>query len=289
MTVLWASLVSIVVSAIVSGCVTYYFKKREIRFGLLAAYEHEQQREIRALIGRYHGRLLRTTFSLHGRMQNLYRNQDRGWLEIGGDFGRCGYYFESMVYRYLSVFALVRQFELEAIYLDARLARPEDFTFMNYLSALSLCATQVELFGELPYDVSHCTDHFYADSLRSWAESMCSDGELQSFDAFRQRIPLDSAALSALLAFFDGLRRGEGRLRWDRLVALDLVLMAFINRFGYPTQQSSVEEFKRACNQIEHQDVLTGLVRLLRTAGLDQDEEAKCIVHAVDASVRFSA
>jgi hypothetical protein len=37
------------------------------------------------------------------------------------------------------------------------------------------------------------------------------------------------------LRFFDGLRADEPRLRWDRLVALHLLVIAFRSAIGYET------------------------------------------------------
>lgn len=42
---------------------------------------------------------------------------------------------------------------------------------------------------------------------------------------------------SSLSEFFNGMNRLEDRLRWDRIVVLHLILIAFINTIGYDFQK----------------------------------------------------
>lgn len=50
--------------------------------------------------------------------------------------------------------------------------------------------------------------------------------------------------LEAVLRFFDGLDPDdERRLRWDRVAAFQLVLMAFIETFGYEVHRTEPKWF----------------------------------------------
>jgi hypothetical protein len=53
-----------------------------------------------------------------------------------------------------------------------------------------------------------------------------------SLDEFRDLIGTEQA-LDSVLDFFNNLQAEEDRYRWDRLVALHLVVLAFIDDFGY--------------------------------------------------------
>jgi len=129
---LWATLVSVIVSAAVS----YYFRKREARHKLAVEYEYEQRKKLRDIIGRYHGRLLQACNSLNYRFWNLYANADAKWLGAEGGHANPGYYLLSFVHRFLAVFSFIRQFENEATYIDTRIAEKKDFIFLNYLEAI---------------------------------------------------------------------------------------------------------------------------------------------------------
>jgi hypothetical protein len=274
-TLLWAA----VVSAIVSAAVSYFFRKRETRHRLQTEYEYEQRKKLRDLIGRYHGRLLQAANSLNYRFWNLYANADGGWLDVGGDVRNGGYYFTSFVHRFLSVAVRIRQFENESIFVDARIAEKKDFTFLSYLAALQWVLTDVSLFTGVDYDTNHQRDHFFSDNFRLYCDTCLTDGEFPSYQAFCERIKTDRS-LDPVLRFFADLRRNEDRLRWDRLVAFHLLLMAFINTFGYETQHTSEAKFAQVAQNFRHPRIFDNLVHWLPRHGLGSNREARLITHA---------
>lgn len=265
---------TVVISGAVSAAITYYFKRRETRHKLEAEYEYEQRKKLRNLIGGYHGRLLNAAVSVSRRFWNLYANVDEGWLNVNGSYGAGHYYFHSCVYRFMNVASLIRQFEREAVFLDARIAEKRDFVFLQYLSALRWCVTDVDLFKGLTYDRFDETDHFFADTFRYYCDWCINDkGNFMEFPEFVRRLqkhhPLDP-----VLGFFDGLSRREDRLRWDRLVAYHLILVAFINKFGYEEQRTSQAQFVEIALQMRNREVIRNLVDWLPRHGLVNDAEA---------------
>jgi hypothetical protein len=272
---LWATLVS----AVVSGAVSYYFRRREARHKLAVEYEYEQRKKLRDLIGRYHGRLLQACNSLSYRFWNLYENADAAWLNGDGDYKHPGYYLLSLVHRFLAVFSITRQFENEAIYVDGRIAERKDFIFLNYLEAIRWVMTDVALFDGIPYDNSHQRDHFFADNFRQYCDVCTADGRFITYDELQDRVA-KVRSLDPILQFFDSLRPAEDRLRWDRLVALHLLLMAFVNPFGYEPQYSSQTKFDSVAGQVRRQRILENLVDWLPRHGLGKDKESRRIVRA---------
>lgn len=281
---LWAA----VVSAIVSAGVSYWFKRRETRHTAEVAYEYEQRKKLRELIGRHHGRLLNAANSMNSRLWNLYANHDKGWLDMDGDYANSkSYYFRSSVYRFLNVCALVRLLEAEAVLLDARISEKKDFMFLNYAAALHWVMTDVALTDGLPYDNFHQTDHFFSDHFREYCDLCVRDGNFVTIDDFSKLLRRGSR-LQAVLQYFDGLTRDEARLRWDRLVAFHLLIMAFINSFGYTRQYSTKEEFARAATQIRNPKILENLSAWLPRHDLGRDREAKKIIWAAKKVCRDS-
>lgn len=273
---LWAA----IVSAVVSAGVSYWFKRRETRHTAEVEYEYEQRKKLRELIGHHHGRLLNAANSMNYRMWNLYANHDKGWLDADGDYANPSfYYFRSTVYRFLNVCALVRLVEAEAVLLDARIAQKKDFIFLNYAAALHWVMTDVALNEGLPYDNFHQTDHFFSDHFRQYCDRCLSDGSFIGLEQFSDLLSPDSS-LEPVLHYFDGLTRDEARLRWDRLVAFHLLIMAFINSFGYKRQHSSDEHFIRAAKQIRNPRVLENLVAWIPRHDLDRDSEIKKVIRA---------
>lgn len=268
------------VSAIVSAAVSYLFKRRETRHAAEVEYEYEQRKKLIELIGRHHGRLLNAANSMNFRMWNLYTNHDKNWLDANGNYADPAfYYFRSTVYRFLNVCALVRVLETEAVMLDARIAPEKDFVFLNYVAAFHWVMTDTALMDGLPYDDFKQTDHFFSDHLRQYCDLCLYEGTFinqQKFSAL-----LDGPSnLDPVLHFFDGLKRDEPRLRWDRLVAFHLLIMAFINSFGYERQYSNDDHFARAAMQICNPRVLENLINWIPRHDLDRDRETKKIIRA---------
>lgn len=267
-------LAAAIVSAAVSAVISFGSKSFELRDKLAAEYKHEQRKKLKELTGRYYGRTLRAAANLNNRLWNLYQNHDKGWLDAFGRYDtNCGYYLLSFAHRTMGLFCLVRQFEAEAVYLDHRIAHKDDFAFMNYFEMLHWAMTDVALFKNLNYDPTLQTDHFFSDRLRAYCDSCIAPSGVISHDEMAERIRTDRS-LDEMLQFFDGLKKNESRMRWDRVVALHLLLICFINRFGYKTQRSTKEQLRDVAGQLNNKQVLTNLLSWLPRVGLDADKEA---------------
>jgi len=273
--ILWAA----AVSAGISAAITYLFKRSETRHKLEVEYEYEQRKRLRELIGRYHGRLLNASTNLNHRLWNLYTHHDKRWLDVNGVYQGAGYYFVSTIYRFLSVFSLIRQLETEAVLLDGRIAEEKDYTFLNYAAALHWVMTDVALFESLSYDSFKQKDHFFSDYFRHYGEVCSKDQKLLTFEEFSTG-PYCSHELDPVLKYFDGLRPDEPRLRWDRIIALHMILMAFNNVFGYRRQYSNQEHFDSAAKQLRNKQILANLVEWLRRHDLGGDKEVRKIIAA---------
>ncbi|OHV00440.1 hypothetical protein BLA34_12675 [Ralstonia solanacearum] len=255
-------------------------KRSENRHKVEIDYEYEQRRKLRALIGQYHGRLLYAAESLSHRMDNLYANHEKGWLVRQGEDVPPGYYLLSTVYRFLSMSALVRQLESEALLLDPKIAEKQDFTFLSYVAALHWVMTDVALFEGLSYDSYRERDHFFSDHFRRYSESFIRDGRMLSYEEFSNG-PSAGQQLEPVLRFFSGLSRLEERYRWDRLVAMHLVLMSFLNTFGYKRQRCKAESFAHAASMAKNKRVLNNLVDWLPNHDLARVKEVRRMVKAI--------
>lgn len=267
-----------VVSAIVTGGITVWTKRSENRHKVQVDYEYEQRRKLRALIGLYHGRFLQAAESLSHRMENLYTNYDKRWLDRGNE--KNGYYLSSTVFRFLRVSALIRQLESEALLLDPKIASKEDFTFLSFVAALHWVMTDVALFDGLTYDPFDERDHFFSDHLRSYSKCCVEADRLLAYEEFEAG-PATSSGLAPVFAFFSGLHRDEDRYRWDRMVAMHLLLMAFLNVFGYKRQKCRAEEFAHAASMVQNPGVLVNLVNWLPKHDLATTKAVRQMTNAI--------
>jgi len=251
--ILWAALISAILSTVIASL----SRLGEVRDKARVDYEYAQRKALSELVGRNIGGVLNAAESMSHRLWNLYQNHGQSWL-----VERNGYYLQSSVYRFLALAALLRQVAGSAILLDARLSAKREFTFLNYVAALHWVMTDVSLFDGLIYDAGEEKDHFFSDNYRTYADLCWSDGKVLTFDAFKEKIANDEKAAS-VINFFMNLKPEKDRYRWDRLVALHLLLLAFINTFGYKRQFSEQSQFDEVAGQIRHQKVLSNLLNWL--------------------------
>jgi hypothetical protein len=273
-----------VVHSLFGAPLKYWLEKRSLRSKLAIEYEYEQRKRLRELIGTYQGRLLEAAETLNHRLWNLYQNQNKGWLDAKGDYRNNGYYHASFVYRFLNFYALARRFESEAVLIDSRIAEKKDLDFVKFVKALAWAVCDVALFDNIEYDSKYSTDHFFRDRLREVCDSCVVEERFLGHEEL-QSVLLGSPEFDIVLRFFDGLKRKEPRLRWDRLVAVHLLLLAFINSFGYDMQESTPQQFTDVTSQANNAQVLRNLSSWLPKLGLQRNKSAKLIANAVEAAL----
>lgn len=273
-----AALIAAIVG-FMSGIFGAYFKhfldKRALRDRLATEYQYAERKKLRELIGRYHGRMLEAAERMEHRLSNLQVNESKGWLNISGEYDRPenNHYFTSTVNRTVSLMTLIRLFEAEAIFIDARIAIEGELVFAKFAKALVWALTDADLFKDLGYDTSRQTDHIFSDKLRVLCDSCASDGKVIASEEFEERLTSADGRrrLMPLLTFFDGLCSAENRLRWDRVIVLHLLLMAFINTFGYDVQKSPPEKFVQVAQSAKHRKVLENCVAQIPQLDLTQE------------------
>jgi len=270
------------VTALVAAPIRLAVDKRLQRSQVEIEYEHEQRKALREKIGLYHGRLLEAALDLNYRLVNLCVNWEQGWLDVGGDFQAAPpahHYLRSTAFRFIRLAGVADRFERTAIVVDARIAAQTDQAFVRYPKAFRWVMTDVALFKGLEYDPSKTTDHFFNEQLRQMCGLAWGSAEELEFTAF-EKLVVSTEDLNELFEFFEGIKPGQ--LRWDRLMSLHLLLMAFINTFGYDFQRSDARWFDQVIEKIDHREVVEALRIWIPKLGLGEDKGTKELVAALD-------
>jgi len=259
----------------------YWLEKKALRNKLATEYEYEQRKSLRDLIAKYQGRMVETAEVLNHRVWNLYQNDSKGWLDANGRYADAHYYFKSWAYRFLNFLAMARLFEKEAVFIDSKIAEKTDLDFIKYVKAFGWATCDVAVFTGVQYDEFRQKDHFFRDSLRHICDACCKEGSFLDQESVHDI--LNSSKSQSVYRFFDGLKKEEDRLRWDRLVVLDLLLMAFLNSFGYDVQRSSPQDFDAVVGHVKHIQILHNLNNWLSKLGLDKEVGAGSIRVAIQS------
>lgn len=141
-------------------------------------------------------------------------------------------------------------------------SRRHDTPMGRFIAALHWVMTDVALFDRLTYDPFDERDHFFSDRLRRYSKFCVKADRLLAYYEFEAGSATNSA-LAPVFAFFSGLHRDEDRYRRDRMVAMHLLLMAFLNVFGYKRQKCGAKEIARAASMVQNPQVLVNLIRWL--------------------------
>lgn len=277
-----------VVAAVISSATTIlalalksWYDTRHYSRKLELNYRFEQQKKLRDHLGQGKGKLLEACETLNHRIWNFYGNVDRGWLTLGDAYvGSVGYYARSFAYRLMYVFSLSHKVETEALYIDVTVAQPFDFVFLKALKLYVQVWTDVNLFEGFEYDTSRATDHFFKDQLRVMCDAFITDKGVISPSHFESQLRKEHE-FKACLAFLDGMRFGEKRLRSDRLVAAHLILMTFLNRFGYDFQHTDRDQLLCVAHRCKRQ-VLENLKLMVQRIHLHEDSEFHKLLKIID-------
>ncbi len=276
-----AAVVALGVTAVVNGAIQLFFadwlaSRNADRADRLAereadrAFRYERRKEIRAVLGEYDGRLIEAASDLHARFRNLW-TADPDWLEASRPNSE-GYFYRSTVYRFLSLYRLIAALERRAIFFDRELTPASERCFLLYAKALELAATDSRLFGDAVYDANIPSDHFFRDQLRTLSSVDVPEGEPLTFEFFVENI-VGAAKYDALFEFFAGFGEASTPLRWDRIIVIELLLMAFLDTAGFAEfHKSGAQDFENTLNQLATPSVRTSVQWWIPALELPADE-----------------
>jgi hypothetical protein len=271
-------------ATVVNTPLKYWLEQKSLQSKMRLEYEQSQRVKIRDLITKYRGLALEAAESLDHRFWNLYKNDPDRWLDVNERY-EDAYYFQTWLYRIMKLLAIARAFEQEALFIDPHLAKKDDHDFLHLLKSWSWVFCDVSLFEGLEYDHSRQTDHIFKDNLLLACEGLWLEGAFVKRDRFRE-ILSEHHLLQPVCRLFTGLKSDEPRLRWDRLVCLHLLVLVFLNQFGYSTQRASDAQLDEILKHARHKRILQNLRYWLPRLGLTNSEEAQRLREAL---VRASA
>jgi hypothetical protein len=256
-----SALVALVVSALVSGGVRFGFDEALAARRAARDYAYERRKDLHSLVGRFDGRLLETGTDLYVRLRNIAETADSAWLAAPSAASPPGYFLASTVYRFMALMRLAVAFDREAIYFDPEIASRHDLRCIQYAKAFQWVMTDVTLFAGTGYDVNEATDHFFRDELRTICTLPVSPDTPLVYEEFCTSI-LPTVQAQRVQAFFTAFSRESTPLRWDRVVALQLLLAGFIDGVSYlDTQRKHQPEFNRIAADLTSLEIRRNLLR----------------------------
>lgn len=240
-----AAIVSAVVSlsvaliaALLGPTVKYGFDRRLERRKLELAYIAEQSKALRDRIGFHKGTILIAVGDLASRIRNYEETLDAPtWLQ-----GR-GYYARTFAFRILAYWYAISSFSQEALYIDAAVATKGDWAFVKVVKLNLDIWSEPGLFEGLDYSAFRATDHFFSGQITSLINAFkhSEHDRAVTWPEFEQLLNAGTNDFDRVFRYLNQLQRTTWQLKYQRLVASHLVLIATVNSFGYDHQRKSAE------------------------------------------------
>ena len=252
-----------------------YIENRLLKSKLKTEHNFEQQKEIKKILAKNKVHLINACENLNHRFWNFAKNHDKGWLNIDGKYeDRHYYYFHSFIYRFLVVFAWIENIEKEIIWLDTTISSKDDLYLLKFLKVFPRVFCDLSLSTKENPNGDYAIDHFFRNDFNELPSVINKDGLIMSYTDFISN-PEKDDTLKTIYYFFDGLNPNEDRERWDRLNLFSLLLIIFLNAYGYDFQKTSEAKMKQAINNPRMSKMLNGLIIALEDYKLTDHKEVK--------------
>lgn len=249
-------------------------------------HEYEQRKKIKEVLSTYKIHLINASQSLSGRLSNLSIYHSNEWLKVNGVFISDRYYFQSTIYRILSFYAWIKIIETNLIYLDTTIATKEDLYFIKYLRAMKRVLQRGTLVKDLQDQPATTNDIIFRDQLDEMCLWMIQERTVISFSEFKEQGETNIRKYAMLCAFIDGISPDENRRRWDRLYALQLLLISFQNVFGYDFQYKGESKIKEQIHRMRKHEIFPNLILHIKKYKLEDEKEAKRLIGILEDYIK---
>lgn len=280
-----AAYVSIAVSiptVLLTSYIKSLFGRRDLIHRLENEHRYEQIKQIKAVLAKHKSGLIDSAERLNHRLWNFSVNYGHDWHVLKKNSSLAdSYYLGSFVHRLAAFFCWVNRTDIEIGFLDTTIASDDDLQFVKFLRIMPQVMCDVVLFKGIAYDNSEATDHFFRDQFDQMMGQLwdAERNQVTLFDDFLAEPELCEVVLNPVVTFIEGMSPSEPRLRWERIQALHIVVMMFLNRFGYKFQYTDIKQIRSLKTEgVGPIRVVDNLKLMLSRVDLDTDSEVKKIL-----------
>lgn len=244
--------------------------KHLLKFSLRQNYIFEQSKKVQNHIALHKSQLLKSAELLNNRMKNYAKNYNEGWLNVNGNYKIRNHYIDTTVYRFLTFFAQIHLIENGLIYIDTTISQKRDIRMLKYFRIFHDVMCDVELFKGYNYDQDVAIDHFFTTPFYDLSKNLIVDGRVIDLDTFWERKDEMLEKIGDVYAFFDSMHPKEKRLRCERIKIFHLILIAFLNEYGYDYQRTSSDTLKLLKEELGAYKLLNNFKPMIRKYRLNR-------------------
>ncbi|MCB0704281.1 MAG: hypothetical protein KDC34_03190 [Saprospiraceae bacterium] len=279
-------LLSAIIATITTVLINLIFKvsqeKKILKNKLALEYKSEQQKKIKNALAKYKVQILESGEFLNHRLINISRNYKTANHYVNGVYPSLeNTFFISNVYRVLRLLSGIKLLEKELIFIDTTMADTGDLNFIKWIKVLRQVLQDSDLYNNIEIDYTNKGEKINRDDLESMSFVLIKDNDIISFSDFKEIAAADLNKYISLCEFFDGISFDENRFRWDRLKCFHLLLISFLNTFGYDFQKVSESEMEEVASTVNSFEVIQNLYKMLIPYKLLEENECKLVLGKV--------
>jgi hypothetical protein len=266
-----------ILTSVLSFVVAGNVEKRVTESHVEVQHRHAQQAELKRIISKNKMRLLTAAESLNHRMWNFGDNHHQGWMRVDGLYTPDNYYFLSFAFRLITFYALIRRIDQDLIYVDATTADKRDLLFIKYIRSLPQILTDISLLNGKGYDSNFANDHFFRNHLEIALDAVLGgENPVVDYGVFCDGLPDVTDRFRPIFVWLDGISPCElNRYRWDLLQLMHLLLIAFLNEFGYDFMRTDSSKIRDLLARTRENRLLDNFAAFVKRNQLARTKEIK--------------
>lgn len=288
-TIVISGITAIVTSSGVASIFSLYIKDKLDRKGhknrLQIEHENEQRKKVKEVLSIYKRHLINSADALRGRLNALSNNHTEKKLYVNGNYSNVeNGFFQSTIYRILRFYAWIKIIEDRLIFLDTTISTNEDLYFIKYLECIKRVLQRRKLIDNLQNIQSEIDiDLIDRDRLTDMCSWMITkENDVISYTEFLESVVKELPKYKRLCEFIDDINPIENRRRWDRLYFYQLLIMSFINSYGYDFEESHVKKFEALISKIEKTDFITNAINHIKRFRLEGEPNVELLIQMLE-------
>lgn len=152
---------------------------------------------------------------------------------------------------------------------------------IKYFRLFSECFCDLILFDNHNYESSVATDHFFRNQFENLSNNLIYNNDVITFDEYIKYLTNHITDVKAIYQFLDGINPVENRLRWNRLQIFHIVIMSFLNSYGYDFQYTNSKKMKIITKNIGGFKLIGNFENLIIRDGFARNKELKKIIKVI--------
>lgn len=277
---------SAIVATLTTVLINLIFKvsqeKKILKNKLFIEHQNEQQKKIKNALSKYKVQILESSEFLNHRLINISRNYKTTSHYVNKKYPSIeNTFFISNIYRILRLLSGIKLLEKELIFLDTTVADKEDLYFIKWIKVLRQALQDNDLYNNVKIDPKLKGEKINRDDLEAMSFVLIRDNDIISFFEFKKIAQETIGTYITMCEFFDGISFEENRYRWDRLKCFHLLLISFLNTYGYDFQKVTKKEIEEISSNINSFEIIKNLNKMVIPYKLLENYEYKQVFETV--------